>query len=574
MVKNCGDNVHFHIADRNILQDMIKFVKKKADIHVKDKMLVLLDSWQEAFGGPEGKYPQYYWAYEELRHSGVVFPQRSFDTAPIITPPASHSTPSYAQASYGMPINSSTKLEEAMAAEMENLSLSSINSMRNVSDLLADMLQALNPGDRESVKDEIIIHLVNQCRSNQKKLMQMLTTTGDEELLGRGLELNDSLQIVLVKHDALASGFPLPTEASSSNSKFVEAREISPKSNGGQQPSKTPDANPSAPAVTATKDQVEDEEDDFALLARRHSKTRPTTSQDTSLGTSESVTSLNSSNNAVSSMPVASVPVPCNALVVSDPPVPVRITTEQDMIDFLTLTLSTVTASPETPHTTATASQNIHPSVSTIQGYPNADQASSSNQGQVPFNSYVAPWAQPQHQPQALPKPHAQSYSPLQVEPQPKTQQQLQPRLQSPLPLQPQTRPQCPLYSSGYPPPPWAPTPGYLSSQNHLSTTRNPYSSLPTNTSYSLVEGGRQLEHYGTFPVRASNGGLPMNGEPRVSYGPRTPTPAGGQKPFVPSYRLFEDLNILGNGDSKFKMTSSTSGLPGVSNQSMVGGRK
>ncbi|RYR61697.1 hypothetical protein Ahy_A04g018895 isoform F [Arachis hypogaea] len=67
MVKNCGDQVHFQIAERNILDEMIKIVRKKAHMQVRDKILVLLDSWQEAFGGPGGKYPQYYWAYEELK---------------------------------------------------------------------------------------------------------------------------------------------------------------------------------------------------------------------------------------------------------------------------------------------------------------------------------------------------------------------------------------------------------------------------------------------------------------------------------------------------------------------------
>lgn len=42
-------------------------VNFQADMQVREKILVLLDSWQEAFGGPGGKYPQYYWAYEELR---------------------------------------------------------------------------------------------------------------------------------------------------------------------------------------------------------------------------------------------------------------------------------------------------------------------------------------------------------------------------------------------------------------------------------------------------------------------------------------------------------------------------
>uniref|UniRef100_A0A6N2KJA8 VHS domain-containing protein n=1 Tax=Salix viminalis TaxID=40686 RepID=A0A6N2KJA8_SALVM len=70
MVKNCGDYVHFQIAEKNVLGEMVKIIKKKSlqtDMHVRDKILALLDSWQEAFGGPGGKHPQYYWVYEELR---------------------------------------------------------------------------------------------------------------------------------------------------------------------------------------------------------------------------------------------------------------------------------------------------------------------------------------------------------------------------------------------------------------------------------------------------------------------------------------------------------------------------
>ncbi|KAI8557183.1 hypothetical protein RHMOL_Rhmol05G0316500 [Rhododendron molle] len=536
MVKNCGDNVHFQIAERNILQDMTKIVKKKTDMHVRDKILVLLDSWQEAFGGPGGKYPQYYWAYEELRRAGVQFPQRSPDAAPIFTPPVVQSTLRHPQAGYGMPINSSTRLDEAMAAETENLR--------------------------------------------------------DEELLGQGLELNDSLQTVLAKHDAIASGSTLPTQAMDFNPR--SAAESSLKPADVNEPSQEPVASPSLQIVPVGKSQIEedeDEEDDFAQLARRHSRTRSTASQDTSTGTGESITSVNSTVT----------PVPSNALALPNPPASVRTTKEQDMIDLLSLTLSTTTPSPQTPNTPASSSQNVHqapPLSPTTQGYPYPSQAYTGNQGQVPYNSnYVVPWAQPQAQVHPQPylrpqhQPQAQAQAQAQVQPQPylhpqsqaqspQPQPYLQPQaLAQPQPPHPHPQPQYLQYSSGgYPPPPWAPTPGYYSNQPHLATSPYMNSSPRANTpaSYASVQGARPSQNVNSFPAKESNG-LALNGEMRLSSSPKTTATLAGQKPFVPSYRLFEDLNVLGNGDGRFKMTSATSGgLSGASSQSqrMVGGRK
>uniref|UniRef100_A0A3N7F867 VHS domain-containing protein n=1 Tax=Populus trichocarpa TaxID=3694 RepID=A0A3N7F867_POPTR len=523
MVKNCGDYVHFQIAEKNVLGEMVKIIKKKTDMHVRDKILALLDSWQEAFGGPGGKHPQYYWAYEELRRAGVEFPQRSLDAAPIFTPPATNPTLRLTQPGYGMPSNSSRRLDETMAAEIECLSLSGLDSMWDVMELLNDMLQAVNPGNHEAIKDEVIVDLVDRCRSNQKKLMQMLATTGDEELLGKGLELNDSMQILLAKHDAIASGSPMPTQVTSfcakpsegwsSDIKPTEARDASPRSTTN---STTPVPNATRSAI----DEEDEEEDGFAQLARRHSKTRSMSSQ-SSCGTNGALVPLDAG------VPIASTSSPCNALALTDPPAPVRTMKEQDMIDFLSLTLSTST-SPHTPPVSKTMPQ-IHVSSNT-QGYPYVSQTYPVNHGPIPYNSYVVPWAQPQtqqHQVRPPSQPQLQHQTqqhqlpppsqPLQqLQPQPQQQAVPQPQLylqpQSQPQLQPQFQLQHPRYSSCYPPPPWA------------ATTGN---------------------------------GSTMNGDPWMSSTSRIPAAPGQKQSFVPPYRLFEDLNVLGNADGRYKMTSS-----------------
>ncbi|PON53562.1 Target of Myb protein [Parasponia andersonii] len=568
MVKNCGDYVHFQIAERNILGEMIKIVKKKADMQVREKILVLLDSWQEAFGGPGGKHPQYYYAYEELRRSGVEFPKRSLDAAPIFTPPASHPTLGRPQPGYGMPSNASRRLDETMATEIESLSLSSMDAMQNVLELLSDMLQAVNPSDSAAVKDEVIVELVNRCRANQKKLMQMLTSTGDEELLARGLELNDSLQNLLAKHDAIASGSPIPaqlthfspqgTETSASSLRQSEVRDFSPRDF-----SPRPNVNPSAPVAPTTRGQIyeeEEEEDEFAQLARRHSKAPSTASQSTSNGAAEGLAIVNVSSLTVPSQ-AASTSATCNALALPDPPAHVK-TREQDIIDLLSITLSTTETSPHNPQPyTPPSNQNMHqvPVSPSTQAYTNSSQTYPGNQGQTPYNSYVVPWAQPQQQ------THAEA------QPQPLPAAQTRPHMQ----------PQPPTYSAGYPPPPWAATPGYYSNQGHLSSNNayvahtNTTSYTPVTTaSYTPVQAVRPLQHYGSFPAREN--GLAMNGDSRVVTAAWNPAPSAGQKPFIPSYRLFEDLNVFGSADGRVKMPSSgtSSSLAGTASQGMVGGRK
>ncbi|RRT76218.1 hypothetical protein B296_00004837 [Ensete ventricosum] len=231
-----------------------------------------------------------------LQRLGIVFPQRPANTPPILTPPVTRLalTSGHGQEGYGVPSITSTRLDETMATDIGNLR--------------------------------------------------------DEKLLGEALELNDSLQSLLAKHEAIASGSPLLHEQPKS---LPQAKE--------------PIEHPVASSRT------------YVLSECRNSKFKQATSANSSdLSPNRSdVTRVTESSTSSSAM--------SNALVPLDPPPPppppakTQKEAEQDMIDLLSITLATYPSPPQTPVTPPSAS---------------------SQQGYAPHDSYVAPWAQ-----QALPAP-------------------------------------------------------------------------------------------------------------------------------------------------------------------------
>ncbi|OMO97489.1 ENTH/VHS/GAT family protein [Corchorus olitorius] len=159
---------------------MVKIVKKKPDYHVREKILTLIDTWQEAFGGLRARYPQYYVAYQELLHAGAVFPQRSERSAPVLTPPQTQPLSSY-------PPNIRNYDRQDMAessAESEfptlsfgqycSLPFAEMQSARGIMDVLAEMLNALDLGNNEGLRQEVIVDLVEQCRTYKQRVVHIL----------------------------------------------------------------------------------------------------------------------------------------------------------------------------------------------------------------------------------------------------------------------------------------------------------------------------------------------------------------------------------------------------------------
>ncbi|KAJ0986049.1 hypothetical protein J5N97_004405 [Dioscorea zingiberensis] len=220
IIKNCGDIVHMHIAERDIPHKMAKLVKKKPDFRVKEKILVLIDTWQEAFGGPHGRHTQYYAAYQELLSYGVVFPKRTGRSAPVFSPQGQLPAP-YPESSQNSD-QQQEATESSVSSELPVLSLADIQNARGIMDVLAEMLNALDPKNKQGLQQEVIVDLVEQCRSYKQRLVHLVNKTSDEELLSQGLALNDDLQRVLAKHDAISAGIAVHAEKPKSLQALVD----------------------------------------------------------------------------------------------------------------------------------------------------------------------------------------------------------------------------------------------------------------------------------------------------------------------------------------------------------------
>ncbi|PKA59055.1 hypothetical protein AXF42_Ash001148 [Apostasia shenzhenica] len=212
VMKNCGDVAHMQVAEKGILHEMVKIVKKKnPDLHVKEKILVFIDMWQEAFGGSRARFPQYHAAYRELLRLGAVFPERSERPAPNFTHPQTQPLTSYPPNLRNVGFGEDLP-ETSIAADFPTLSLTEIQNARGIMDVFSEMMNALDPANSEGLKQEVVVELVQQCRSYKQRVVQVVNSTSDEKLLAQSLTLNDDLERVLAKHDAIAAGTAIRSE--------------------------------------------------------------------------------------------------------------------------------------------------------------------------------------------------------------------------------------------------------------------------------------------------------------------------------------------------------------------------
>lgn len=210
LMNNCGEHIHKLVIDNGLLSILVKIVKKKTDLPVRERIFLLLDATQTVLGGASGKFPQYYAAYYELVSAGVQFPQR-----PLVPPPQLPVPKEQPQLPVPKEQPRNLPAQEPLISNFEDggresnsqtISGSSIiHKATSVLDVMKEVLNALDPKNPEGATDEFILDLVEQCSFQKQRVMHLVMTSRDEKVVTQAIELNEQLHKILIQHDALLS---------------------------------------------------------------------------------------------------------------------------------------------------------------------------------------------------------------------------------------------------------------------------------------------------------------------------------------------------------------------------------
>ncbi|XP_061979134.1 TOM1-like protein 5 isoform X4 [Populus nigra] len=207
LMNNIGEQVHRQVIDTGILPILVKIVKKKTELPIRERVFLLLDATQTSLGGASGKFPQYYTAYYDLVSAGVQFPQRPHDRLSSERPSNNQTAQENKKITLNGELAASRHEMVAQPAPVEPQVVPESSIIQKASNALEVLKEVLDAVDSQNgAKNEFTLDLVEQCSFQKQRVMHLVMTSRDEKLVSRAIELNEQLQKVLARHDAILSG--------------------------------------------------------------------------------------------------------------------------------------------------------------------------------------------------------------------------------------------------------------------------------------------------------------------------------------------------------------------------------
>jgi len=210
LMNNCGEPIHRQVIDNGLLPILVKIVKKKTELPVREKIFLLLDATQTSLGGAKARFPQYYDAYYELVSAGVQFSNRPNVVVTRAEVPVLETRTLLNKETLSTRLNEAQ--QEVHAQPVPDTSI--VRKASSVMEVLRDVLNSMDPRHPEGATDEFVLDLVEQCTFQKQRIMHLVMTSRDEAVVSQAIELNEELHKVLVWHDALLSVQPTTTVAS------------------------------------------------------------------------------------------------------------------------------------------------------------------------------------------------------------------------------------------------------------------------------------------------------------------------------------------------------------------------
>lgn len=163
LMNNIGDHVHKQVIDTGLLSILLKIVKKKS--------------------------------------AGVKFPLKPDDSPSNY--PTSNAIEKHSPSAEPYPSRHQMPSEGAEPQDVPESSI--IQKAGSALEVLREVLDAVDVQHPEGAKDEFTLDLVEQCSFQKQRVMHLVMTSRDEKVVSRAIDLNEQLQRVLARHDALIS---------------------------------------------------------------------------------------------------------------------------------------------------------------------------------------------------------------------------------------------------------------------------------------------------------------------------------------------------------------------------------